>query len=138
MDETLKNCLGIVLTGLAALLVKVITDFAMSAVAWTKARTNKTVGEHADQYLWFVARLAETVVTALNQTVVDALKKEGKFDEEAQEAAFDLAKERMLAILGDGGIEFLTMVGGDIDELVAAAIEAAIKSLKDRPKPPTL
>jgi hypothetical protein len=62
--------------------------------------------------------LANTIcqcVIATNQTYVEALKKEGKFDLDAQKKAFEQTKDAVLAILDDEAKKYLASIFGDLD-----------------------
>ena len=73
--------------------------------------------------------LADTInncVIATNQTYVEALKKAGAFDMEAQKTAFNMTKNAVLAILSDEAKRYLTNAVGDLNEYITQQIEAAV------------
>ena len=53
-------------------------------------------------------------VLATTQTYVEALKKEGKFDLDAQKIAFTRTYENVMAILADEAKEYLQTAIGDL------------------------
>ena len=96
------------------------------AVAYLKAKkeeilakiaTNKTQEEKelASKYLSMVEKTVTDCVMATNQTYVDSLKQEGKFDSEAQKTAFNKTLDAVLAILTDDAKEYLTQIFGDLN-----------------------
>lgn len=71
-----------------------------------------------------------TCVISTNQTYVDALKAQGKFDLAAQQVAFQLTYEAVLDILGDEAIKYLTEALGDIEQYITKEIEANVNTQK--------
>jgi len=69
-------------------------------------------------------------VIATNQTYVEALKKEGKFDAEAQEKAFEITKQAVLAVLTNQARDFIEMSYGDVEAWLNQQIEATINTYK--------
>ena len=69
-------------------------------------------------------------VIATNQTYVDALKVEGKFDAEAQKKAFSLTCNAVLYILTDDAKEYLSESLGDLESYITSKIESQVKLQK--------
>lgn len=69
-------------------------------------------------------------VLATTQTYVEALKKEGKFDLEAQKIAFTKTYENVMAILADEAKEYLQTAIGDLSAYVENMIEAEVNRNK--------
>ena len=81
----------------------------------------------------YVAMLADTIsacVLATNQTYVNALKNQGKFDAEAQKIAFDMTLEAVLDILSDEATEYLSEAYGDLNAYISSQIEASVNKNK--------
>ena len=75
-------------------------------------------------------------------TFVDSLKKEGKFDLDAQRAAYEEAENRILEL---GGPNYkvplnkelrkvIDLIYGDVDIWLSTQIEAEVKRRKNNPK----
>lgn len=77
-----------------------------------------------------VEDIVSKTVILINQTYVDALKEEGLFDKEAQKAAFDMCKERVLAMLNDEAIVAIAETFGDYEEWIRTLIEAYVRENK--------
>ena len=78
--------------------------------------------------------LGETIakcVSATNQTYVDALKKAGSFDAEAQKHAFEMTLNAVMNVLGKDAIEYLTAIYGDLTGYLTTLIEAEVKAQKE-------
>jgi hypothetical protein len=65
-------------------------------------------------------------VIATNQTYVDALKQQGKFDLEAQKVAFELTSNAVLEILSAEAQEYLANAVGDLNSYITKKIEAEV------------
>ena len=77
--------------------------------------------------------LEQTIIScviATNQTYVEALKKEGKFDAEAQKIAFDKTFSAVITILCDDAYDYLSEAIGDLEEYITNRIEAEDNTCK--------
>ena len=91
----------------------------------------KTENEIADKYLSMLASTITECVIATNQTYVEALKKEGKFDLEAQKKAFEMTEEAVMLILTDEAKKYLSAAVGDLNVFISQQIEAAVNVEKN-------
>lgn len=81
----------------------------------------------------YMTMLQDTItdcVLATNQTYVNSLKAEGKFDMEAQKLAFQKTYDAVMAILSADAKEYLTTAIGDLDKFVTDKIEAQVVAVK--------
>lgn len=81
----------------------------------------------------YIKMLTETICTCVeetNQTYVDALKKAGTFDAEAQKEAFTKCKDAVMKILSNEAKEYLASIYGDLDKFIESMIEAQVKQAK--------
>lgn len=77
--------------------------------------------------------LQDTVIScviATNQTYVDALKEQGKFDAEAQKAAFQKTYDAVMQILTEDAVKYLNEALGDLDKYVNTMIESQVNLQK--------
>ena len=65
-------------------------------------------------------------VIATNQTYVESLKEQGKFDAEAQKIAFDKTLNAVLSILSDDAKNYLSEIFGDLNVYLTNLIEAQV------------
>lgn len=86
----------------------------------------------ANKYIKMLADTITTCVIATNQTYVDSLKEQGKFDEEAQKQAFNFTLDAVLAILGDEGQEYLAEIYGDLNTYIKQQIEVSVNKNKKK------
>lgn len=69
-------------------------------------------------------------VMATNQTYVDTLKKEGSFDKEAQEIAFQKTFNAVMAILSEDMKQYIIETFGDLQVYLFQLIEAQVAQEK--------
>ena len=112
-------------------LLIILTHFA---VKWLKAKTveAQTVVDNdlADKYIGLLSETVSNCVLATTQTYVDSLKKQGRFDEEAQKIAFTMSYEAVLATLNDEAKIYLTNLYGDLETYLGQLIEAEVSRNK--------
>lgn len=113
-------------------LLAVLTGYL---VQWIRAKTAEaTEKNQKDVFDKYITMLGETIakcVSATNQTYVDALKKAGSFDAEAQKHAFEMTLNAVMNVLGKDAIEYLTAIYGDLTGYLTTLIEAEVKAQKE-------
>jgi hypothetical protein len=90
----------------------------------------KIESNRAKEYLDLLDRTIAEAVLAMNQTYVETLKQEGKFDAEAQKIAFTKVYEQVLKILSEDSKMYLEKAVDDLTELITNKIEAQVKLSK--------
>lgn len=96
----------------------------------TQELKNKTKNEKEQKYIERIGGIINACVLTTNQTYVETLKKQGKFDAEAQKQAFETTKTAVLGMLNVELQDFITQAFGDINEYLTTAIEASVSSNK--------
>lgn len=79
-----------------------------------------------DKYTTMLADTISACVLATNQTYVEALKKQGAFDLEAQKSAFNMTLEAVMNILSDEAKDYLSEAFGDLNSYITSQIEASV------------
>ena len=95
-----------------------------------KEMKERTDNDLAKKYLDMLNDTIFNAVLATTQTYVEALKKEGKFDLDAQQAAFKMTYDNVMAVMTDEQKKYLTAAVGDIETYVSTKIEAQVKMTK--------
>ena len=90
----------------------------------------KTTDELANKYLNMLNDTIQNAVLATTQTYVESLKKQGKFDAEAQKAAFKQTYDAVTKVLTDDALKYLIMSVGDLETYITNKIEANVKLSK--------
>lgn len=108
-------------------LLGVLTTFF---VKWVNAKSAeiKTKIDDAtlEKYLTMLTATISDCVIATNQTYVESLKQQGKFDAEAQKEAFLLTSNAVIEILSDDAKIYLTAAVGDLNTYITKKIEAEV------------
>ena len=103
-------------------------------VSYIRAKTNELTeisqNDTLDKYLKMLAETVSKCVIATNQTYVEALKKQGKFDAEAQKKAFTMTLNAVMNIMGEEAIHYLNEACGDLSIYISNLIEAEVKAQK--------
>ena len=103
-------------------------------VKWVNVKSSEiavsTDNALLNKYLSMLTSTITDCVIATNQTYVDALKAEGKFDAEAQKKAFSLTCDAVLSILTDDAKEYLSESLGDLESYITSKIESQVKLQK--------
>ena len=86
--------------------------------------------ELASKYIVMLTTTIADCVVATNQTYVEALKKEGKFDKDAQAKAFQMTYDAVMDILTDDAKEYLANFYGDLTLYLTEPIEAEVVAKK--------
>ena len=88
--------------------------------------TSKSENELVDKYVNMLSYTISSCVVATNQTYVESLKKQGKFDAEAQKIAFNMTLEAVLGILSEDAKKYLSEAFGDLNSYITSQIEASV------------
>ena len=94
---------------------------------------DKTDSELADKYIRMLTDTITTCVIATNQTYVESLKKQGRFDAEAQKEAFKLTYNAVMSVLTNEAKNYLTSIYGDLTAYITSRIEAEVNVSKITP-----
>ena len=112
-------------------LLGIITIYA---VKFIQVKMNELKTNNSNKILnKYIDMLTDTVckcVIATNQTYVESLKAQGKFDKEAQEEAFKRTYNAVIEILSDDAKEYLTNAYGDLTIYITQLIESEVNNNK--------
>lgn len=113
-------------------LLGVLTTFLIVFISKKSKELQATTDN--ELYIKYIDMLEKTVINcviATNQTYVDALKAQGKFDAEAQKEAFNRTYNAIKDILAEDAKVYLEEALGDLDAYIINLIEAQIKENKE-------
>lgn len=112
-------------------LIPLITIVCGFLVKFINTKSNEVKTKTHNQLVQFtIDQLNRVVVDCIqttNQTYVDSLKAQGKFDKEAQKVAFKQTYDNVVSILSADAKEILGEVVGDLKVYITNQIEANIK-----------
>lgn len=108
-------------------LLGVLTAFF---VKWVNVKTAEIAdtrkNETEKKYINMLNNTISDCVIATTQTYVDALKKQGAFDAEAQKVAFTMTYEAVVKLLTDEATEYLNEAVGDLNLYITQKIESEV------------
>ena len=127
--------LDLVLAVIAAA-VPVLTTYAVGYIK--KAKEKAVASTDNTKVQGYISEISEAVanaVAATSQTYVDALKKAGKFDEEAQEEAAEKALSACLTSISLAAIDYIKGAYDDLKTYLSTKIEAEVRKQKGETVP---
>jgi len=131
MNETRNELL---MTIIQAVIIPAIPIVVTYLVKLLKAKTEQTATKISNElvrhYLQEAIDSVLQAVTYVSQTYVDSLKKQGKFDAEAQKIAFNTAKDIALQLLTEDAKNLITDLYGDLTVWLDTKIEQTVKEQK--------
>ena len=98
----------------------------------TEELNSKNKNDILNKYLTMLSNTVIDCVVATNQTYVDSLKAQGKFNLEAQKIAFEMTYNAVIKVLSDDAKEYLTNIYGDLSVYITNMIEAEVNRNKPR------
>ena len=112
-------------------LLGVGTLYLISLIKTKKMKLLEEVdSEIATKYINLLEQTIIDCVIATNQTYVNSLKEQGKFDAEAQKEAFQKTFNAVMTILTDDAKEYLALAIGDLEVYVTNKIESTVTQVK--------
>lgn len=126
--ELIKQIFEVCLFPLLGVLTTFLIIFISKKAQELKATTDNEL------YHKYIDMLEQTIINcviATNQTYVDALKAEGKFDAEAQKIAFQKTYDSVMAILSEDAKSYLNEAIGDLQTYIINQIEAQVNLNKE-------
>ena len=113
-------------------LLGILTTFAIMFISKKAQELKvKTDNELYDKYIDMLQQTIINCVIATNQTYVDTLKAEGKFDGEAQKIAFQKTYDAVMGILSEDAKVYLNEAIGDLQTYIINQIEAEVRLSKE-------
>ena len=131
--EFLNDLLPIIFMCVVIPALGLLTGFIVAFINKKKEELQEKINnEVLKKYVDMLANTITTCVVATNQTYVNALKKQGKFDAEAQKEAFRQTYDAVMAILSEEAIYYLTVFYGDLEVAVTSLIEENVAEAYNR------
>lgn len=116
---------------LIELLLAILTGYVVQFIRTKIKELNiKTDNELIKKYNTMIAETIYNCVVATNQTYVETLKAQGKFDEEAQKIAFENTYNAVLNILTEDTKKYIAETFGDLTIYLTQQIEAIVNKNK--------
>ena len=126
MNEIIINIISVVVTSIVFPLISIAGAKLIQFIN-SKIKNNK-----AADLLTTATTIVINAVRSVFQTYVEALKKEGSFNKDAQIIALNKAKDIALTQMTDEVKEYLVTTYGSLDSWLDTNIEATINILKNK------
>ena len=126
MNEILINIISVVVTSIILPLISIAGAKLIQFIN-SKIKNNK-----AADLLTTATTIVINAVRSVFQTYVEALKKEGSFNKDAQIIALNKAKDIALTQMTDEVKDYLVTTYGSLDSWLDTNIEATINILKNK------
>ena len=126
MNEIIINIISVVVTSIVLPLISIAGAKLIQFIN-SKIKNNK-----AADLLTTATTIVINAVRSVFQTYVEALKKEGSFNKDAQIIALNKAKDIALTQMTDEVKEYLVKTYGNLDSWLDTNIEATINILKNK------
>ena len=126
MNEIIINIISVVVTSIVLPLISIAGAKLIQFIN-SKIKNNK-----AADLLTTATTIVINAVRSVFQTYVEALKKEGSFNKDAQIVALNKSKDIALTQMTDEVKDYLVTTYGNLDSWLDTNIEATINILKNK------
>ena len=121
---------------LGNILIPLLVTIITICICMITSKVAKNAAESApskySEIIYGLENIVNKAVITTNQTFVNELKKQGKFDKEAMEAAYNKTFNSIVASLSQSFFEYIDKENVDIDTLLKNMIETSVNWNKER------
>ena len=126
-----QEVMNIIETCVISPLLIAVTSYVIAFLHKQTVRLQETVKNEKMKNLIGIAEgIVSQAVNTVSQTYVDGLKAEGKFDAEAQKAAFEKSKAYVYTLMTEDTLNAIRENYGNLDTWVSTKIEENIANNK--------
>ena len=117
---------------LIPLLITIITICTCTMTSKIAKNAAESAPSKYSEIIYALENIVNKAVITTNQTFVNELKKQGKFDKEAMEAAYNKTFNSIVASLSQSFFEYIDKETIDIDTLLKNMIETSVNWNKEK------
>lgn len=117
---------------LIPLLITIITICICTMTSKVAKDTARLAPSKYSEIIYGLENIVNKAVITTNQTFVNELKKQGKFDKEAMEEAYNKTFDSIVASLSQSFFEYIDEEAVDIDALLKNMIETSVNWNKEK------
>ena len=117
---------------LIPLLITIITICICTITSKIAKNAAESAPSKYSEIIYGLENIVNKAVITTNQTFVNELKKQGKFDKEAMEVAYNKTFNSIVASLSQSFFEYIDKETIDIDTLLKNMIETSVNWNKER------
>ena len=111
---------------LIPILITIITICICTITSEVAKNAAESAPSKYSEIIYALENIVNKAVITTNQTFVNELKKQGKFDKEAMEAAYNKTFNSIVASLSQSFFEYIDEEAVDIDALLKNRIETSV------------
>ncbi len=130
MLQMISEIINVCVIPLLGVLVTYLVKYINSKSKELEAQVDN---DTAKKYINMLTKTITDCVIATNQTYVETLKAQGKFDAEAQKKAFEMTLSAVQGLLTEEAKTYLAELYGDLDAYITTQIEATVNKNKKTP-----
>lgn len=130
MLQMISEIINVCVIPLLGVLVTYLVKYINSKSKELEAQVDN---DTAKKYINMLTKTITDCVIATNQTYVESLKAQGKFDAEAQKKAFEMTLSAVQGLLTEEAKTYLAELYGDLDAYITTQIEATVNKNKKTP-----
>ena len=123
IDSIISSVFQLVIIPVLIILTKYLVSWISTKAEELKTKTNN---ELYNKYIDMLNQTVTNCVMTTQQTYVDSLKKQGKFDLEAQKKAFEDTYKAVLELLPSEAWNYLQSISLDLNEYIKSMIETRV------------
>lgn len=127
IKDGIQDILYLIITGILPLLIVYATTFLKVKIKEYEEQLNN---EKLNKYIDAATDAISKAVISVNQTYVDTLKKQGKFDAESQAKAKQMAIDKAKELITEDSKEAIDTLYNDFEAYLNDAIEALVRENK--------
>ena len=117
---------------LVPLLITIITICICTITSKIAKSAAESAPNKYSEIIYALENIVNKAVITTNQTFVNELKKQGKFDKEAMEVAYNKTFNSIVASLSQSFFEYIDKEAIDIDTLLKNMIETSVNWNKEK------
>lgn len=123
IQDIISSVFQLVIIPVLIILTKYLVSWISTKAEELKTKTNN---ELYNKYIDMLNQTVTNCVMTTQQTYVDSLKKQGKFDLEAQKKAFEDTYKAVLELLPSEAWNYLQSISLDLNEYIKSMIETRV------------
>lgn len=124
-----NEIINLIETLVLAPMVIAISSFLIALLRQQTAKIEEKIkDEKAKRMLEIAENVVSQAVATVSQTYVDVLKKDGIFDKDAQQQAFEMSKDKIYTLLTTDTLQAVKDNYGNVEEWINTKIEETINN----------
>lgn len=124
-----NEVMNLIETLVLAPLIIAISSFLIALIRQQTSKIEEKIkDEKAKRMLEIAENVVSQAVATVSQTYVDSLKKDGIFDKEAQQQAFEMSKDKIYTLLTTDTLQAVKDNYGNVEEWINTKIEETINN----------